>query len=134
MADYQALNSELVSDPLSRGYAGMTDAEAAADLNTVYRTRNITSMSASQVLNKVDATEYAALADLQKNTVWGLLGMGTLNPWGVEATIIQQVFGGGSATVAALAASRTETISRAAELGLGVVTTGDVQKARAYPG
>ncbi len=34
---YQDLNTELTTDPLSRGYSGMTDAQAADDLNTVYR-------------------------------------------------------------------------------------------------
>ena len=33
------LSDELANDPLGRGYAGMTDAQAATDLNTVYRTR-----------------------------------------------------------------------------------------------
>lgn len=37
MTDYVALNSELTIDPLTRGYSSMSDAEAAADLNTVYR-------------------------------------------------------------------------------------------------
>lgn len=35
MADI--LKDELANDPLGRGYAGMTDAIAAADLNTAYR-------------------------------------------------------------------------------------------------
>lgn len=36
--NYQTLRDELANDPLTRGYATMSDAEAAADLNTAYRT------------------------------------------------------------------------------------------------
>lgn len=38
--DYVALINELTTDPLTRGYSGMTDAQAATDLNTVYRPAN----------------------------------------------------------------------------------------------
>lgn len=35
--DYTVLASELTVDPLTRGYSAMTDAQAAADLNSTYR-------------------------------------------------------------------------------------------------
>src|SRR6056297_877635 len=35
--DYAKLTAELTDDPLGRGYAGMTDAEAEASLNTADR-------------------------------------------------------------------------------------------------
>ena len=38
--DYQALATELSIDPLTRGYSGMTDLQAADDLNTEYRPAN----------------------------------------------------------------------------------------------
>jgi len=130
--DYAVLNNELTVDPLSRGYSGMTDAEAATDLNTEYRDRNVTSMSATDIFQNVDETEYAALTDAQRQAFWGMMGMGTLNPWGQEAAIFTDLFGGISATITALAAARVETVSRAVELGLGIVTEGDVAKARVY--
>lgn len=34
------LSDELLNDPLGRGYAGMTDQQAADDLNTKYRDKN----------------------------------------------------------------------------------------------
>jgi len=37
MADIDALSQELTNDPLGRGYSGMTDQQAADDLNTAYR-------------------------------------------------------------------------------------------------
>ena len=41
MADIEALATELANDPLGRGYASMTDQEAANDLNTAYRTYTV---------------------------------------------------------------------------------------------
>ena len=129
--NYLLLRNELDTDPLSRGYAAMSDLEAATSLNVVNRSRNRTSMTASEVLNAVDPTQYAALTDADKRTMWDVLHIGTINPFGVEATLFTQIFGAGSATIVALAALRVEAISRAEELGLGIVRESDVFKARA---
>lgn len=114
------LKTELTDDPLLRGYAGMTDQEAADDLNSEYRPDPRTSMSASDVLNAVDDTEYGVLTDANKDRLWQLLGIGDLNPFGVEAALMTSIFGGGSATITALAADRVDHITRAAELGIRV--------------
>jgi hypothetical protein len=128
--NYTILTAELTGDPLVRGYSGMDDAAAAADLNTAYREQNRTSMTGSEVLNAIDETEYFALADGGKDRVWQLLHLGTLDPFGVEAGVMTQIFGGGSATITALQADRKTLVSRAAELSLGRVRVGDVQRAR----
>ena len=117
MADI--LKDELVNDPLGRGYSGMTDEQASTDLNAVYRTRNRVSMTASEVLNAVDPAEYTALTASQKDRLWQLLAIGDLNPFGVEATLMQNTFGAGL-TITALNAARREPISRADELGVRV--------------
>lgn len=39
--DIEKLRSELLNDPLTRGYSAMSDSEAAADLNTEYRKKQI---------------------------------------------------------------------------------------------
>ena len=129
--DIAALKSELTSDPLTRGYSGMSDAEAATDLNTVYRTRDKVSMTGSEVLNAVDPTAWAALTDVQQQKVWDIVHLGTLNPFGVEATLLIAVFGAGSATITALAAARKENVSRADEIGLGHVFPAHVTRTRA---
>lgn len=138
--DYQALFDELTNDPLSRGYAGMTDAEAADDLNTEYRTRNRASMSGDEVFGATDPAEFNALDTGSGNTPdvqghWiAFCGRDNIDPFGsANVAFVQSVFGAGSTTVSNLAALRTETVSRAVELGLGAVTAGDVIKARAYP-
>lgn len=123
------LKDELANDPLTRGYASMTDETAADDLNSVYRSRDRTSMTASEVLNAVDNAEYTALANAAKDRLWQLLGIGDLNPFGVEATLMQSIFGAG-ATITALAAARVESITRAQELGLSPVKVGQVEEAR----
>ena len=128
--DYAALKAEITDDPLGRGYAGMTDHAIASDLNTVYRNQNRTSLTGSEVINAVTAVEWTALTDTQKQTVWDIVHLGTINPFGVEATLLIEVFGVGSATIAALAEARIIQVSRAAELGLGIVKTGYVQQVR----
>lgn len=126
------LSNELADDPLARGYSGMTDAQATDSLNdTLDRERNRTSMTGSEVLNAVNNTEYLALSASDKDRVWQLLHLGTLNPFGVEADLLLDIFGGGSTTITALVVARKEIISRGAELGLGVVKEGQVQRARA---
>ena len=129
--DIAALKSELTVDPLTRGYSGMSDEAAATDLNTVYRTRDKVSMTGSEVLNAVDPTAWAALTDVQQQKVWDIVHLGTLNPFGVEATLLIAVFGAGSATITALAEARKENVSRAGELGLGHVFPAHVTRARA---
>lgn len=131
MTNFTNLKAELDSDPLARGYAGMTDAEVAASLNTPDRSRGRATMSGSEILNEVDPTEWAAKTDAQKQLVWDICHLGNVNPFGIEANLMVDVFGGGSATITALAAARVETITRAQELGLGVVREGTVQQARA---
>jgi hypothetical protein len=129
--DYRALKAEMDADPLGRGYAGMTDAQASASLNVANRTRVRNAMSASEVFQAISAAEFAAKTDAQRQLVLGILGFGTVNPAGREAEVFVQVFGAGSQTIAALAAARQETVSRATEIGLEAVLPGDIAKTRA---
>lgn len=125
------LREELVTDPLGRSYITMSDQECTDDLNSIYRTRNVTEMSASDVLNIIDTTEWGALSDTEQRKIWDILHMGgSLNPWGNEAQMFISVFGAGSQTIQDLADARVEDISRANELGLGTIRESDVHKAR----
>ena len=125
-----ALKAELTVDPLARGYSGMTDEQAATNLNTVYRTRNKTSMTGSEVINNVVPAEWNALTDAHQAKAWNIVHLGTINPFGVEAMMLTAIFGAGSATIAALAAARKDNVSRAVELGFGIVYAGNVMEAR----
>lgn len=129
------LKEELDNDPLVRGYAGMTDQEAADDLNTVYRTRARDTMLHSELADNIDQPEYNALAADEKNQVHQILQMGgaevTVGPGSFVRDRFIAIFTGGSTTVSNLATAAIEDISRANELGLSFVTGAAVERARA---
>jgi len=126
-----ALKTEIDTDPLARGYAGMSDAAVADSLNVIDRTINRTSMSGSEILNAVDASEWATRGNAQKQVVWHIVHLGNVNPFGLEATLIADAFrGAGGVTIAALADARKTGVSRAVELGLNLVKAGYVQQVR----
>jgi len=117
-----SLASEIADDPLGRGYSSMSEQEIADDMNTVYRQRPRDTMTSSEVANAIDPAEFIGLTNAQEQEIWNWLHLGVLNPFGIEATRFTAIFGGGSTTITALQAMRQESISRATELGLGVVT------------
>ena len=124
------LTTELASGhPDTGAYDG--NAETAADeLNAINRTTNKTSMTSSEVYNAIDPTEYTALSTTDKEEVWNIIHLGELNPFGLEATRMTALFGGGSTTITALAALRKNNVSRAVEIGFGFVKPGNVLEAR----
>jgi hypothetical protein len=124
------LKTEVATDPLGRGYAGMTDEQVAVDLNTVYRERNKGILTGTQVLNAINKTEFLALSPTKQERIWNVLHLGEINPFGIEAAIFVDEFGGGSTTITTLQALRKESVSRATELGLGKVRVGYVTEAR----
>lgn len=124
------LKTELTTDPLVRGYAGMNDADVAVDINTVYRTSNKAIMTASEVFNAIDKTEFNALVAADQQRVWNTLHLGEINPFGLEAALFTDIFGGGSTTITTLQGLRVNNISRGVELGIGVVREGHIQEAR----
>ena len=143
MAD--TLKDDLAGDPEGWGYNGpgvfnpgpgpMSDQEATDVLNTIHpapdtRTRNRTSMSGRQVRAEVVDAEYDALTAEKKSQFLALTASGDLDPFGLGANVIKDIFGGGSATLTALQAARVESITRAQELGLGIVKPGHVEEAR----
>lgn len=132
--DIDALFNEVDTDPLGRGYSGMTDQQVADDMNTVYRTQNRTAMSGSEIWEATDLTEYNALSTLGDNNEqmrWiGFCGIDSHNPFGNSAQFVTDLFGGGSTTVTTLQDLRVDDVSRAVELGLGHVKPGNVGEAR----
>lgn len=130
MSQLDILKTELTTDPLGRGYSGMSDEAAADDLNTSYRERNRDTMPSHEVFNAIDKTELNALLATVQQQIWDVLHLGTVNPFGLEADLFVDAFGGGSATITALAAARKESITRATELGLPHIRPGMVEEAR----
>ena len=128
---FTLLKSEITDDPLGRGYAGMTDQQVVDSLMAVNCEQDRTSMSGSEILNAIVASEWDTRTDAQKKIVWDVVHMGAINPFGVEKTLIAAAFSGtGGATIAALNAARVTQVSRAAELSLGIPKAGHVQQVR----
>ena len=153
--DYQALKAELTSDPLTRGYASMSDEAAAASLNTVNRSvaqgvpvgtlhhelDNMTNGSGVPVWEAIEGRKDAqdaagvasraalrlrgARADYPLVNVGSTMFQGQLNQL-VFALILTQV------QANALTALGQRAVSRAEELGLGSIRPGDVQHARTH--
>ena len=129
--DYQTLADELTTDPLTRGYSGMTDEEAATDLNTVYRTLPVETVPGADIFNATDDVEYGALTAEQQNRWLNMCGVTDIDvSSGVAKSLEAELFGAGTTTRSNLAALKTRDVSRGEELGLGFIKTGDVQFAR----
>ena len=134
--DLMALSSELTVDPLARGYSGMTYAEIVTSLNTKNRTRVLDTLSSAQIYEAIVPSEFQALTDAQRLLIRDVFGLGNsvqVGPSTNARSVLVGILGGGSDSITALAALLEETISRATELGLGIVTEGDIIKAEAYP-
>jgi len=126
-----AIKAELDADTLVRGYAGMTDEEATDDLNTAYRSRNRTSMTGKEVKDAIDTGEWDSRSAAQRQELLAMVARDDLDPFGIDAHILTEAMtGAGGVTVAALAAARVETISRAQELWGMDLVVGDIQHAR----
>jgi len=78
-------------------------------------------MTASQVANQIDVVELNALTADQQVRVWNVLHLGEINPFGVEVTLLEDIFGP-STTITNLKTARIERISRAQEIRIGKVS------------
>ncbi len=127
----QLLVEELTNDPLALGYTPMSNLDVAISLNALTRSRNRDSISTTEILEAIDSSALMALTGAKATRVWGLLGMNSVDPFGVAAEVLIDAFGSGSTTITALAILRVEAISRAAELGYPrKVGEGHVEMAR----
>ncbi len=131
MGNIDTIKTEITTDPLTRGYSGMSDAEVATDMNTVYRTRNRDYVSGWEIFNETDDAEYAALTDAQKSSWDALCAIEQIDTTsGVAKAREAELFGAGTTTRSNLANLRSEDISRGVELGVGTVKTGHIEEAR----
>lgn len=130
--DLAVLKAELDVDPKNRGYSGMTDAAAAADLNTAYCSRQRPTIIAAELFEAIDRSEFALLDAAKQGRIDRVLslGEGIRTQDSKARDEIVDVFGGESQTIQNLVALITESISRAQYLELGFVYPGDVENAR----
>ena len=127
------LRDELVNDPLGRGYAAMTNQQAADSLNAINRTRLRDTLSSAEIYEALDVTEFQSKTAAQQVYVRDVLGLGDNVRVGASSkarTVMIGVFGAQSQTAANLLAVMTTNISRATELGLPFVGPHHVAEAR----
>lgn len=132
--DHAALASETNMDPLGRGYAAMSNAEVAVDMNTAYRTRQLEQLEQGTVYNSIVPGEFALLSADEQAEVWNIVQIGGPSLWIRPGDLARErmlaFFGVGTTTRANLIAAASEDISRGVELGLGWIRESDVHKAR----
>ena len=144
--DIDKLKSELTVDPESMGYAALSDADASAAINLADRDYTIPLNSRTSLSW---AMKTGRLADIETATTTGTpaiqaISLGVKHLLGRSDTeidmsdpdhvaMIDGLVAGGvldAANKADLMAMATSQRSRAAEIGLGRVRAGHVQKAR----
>lgn len=129
-----ALKAELVNDPLTRGYAGMSDEAAAVSLNTPNRTPDRLSITGGMIAASMVRTELAALTAADQNYVRALLPCDQIPLTATIKTELSNIFGAGTTTRTNLLAMIKRTGSRAEELNLGEpVTPSHIADARRLP-
>jgi len=127
------LQAERTNDPLARGYSGMNNAQFFTSITTVDRPNERSIMSAGEIFETIVGSEFIALSNANKARVDRLLGLGAeivIGPGNAHQAVqeLLATFGGGSATVAALAALRNQLQSRVQEIGLPDPILADVQR------
>ena len=130
--NYAALTAELAAGHPSTGVYSADAQTAANEINAANITRIKASMTGEEVFQATVMSEYKALGADKKAQWLAFTNRDSINPeaGGRAQEIVVDIFGAGSQTVAALAAARNETVSRATVLGLGRVRAGDIIVAR----
>ena len=151
MSKWTDIKAELDTDPLGRGYAGMTDAQAAADMNTAYRNTTVAitvsefenaARESGKFVQLIDRSElkepdgsrtfesaYALMSSLVgRTTEMDFAEVGSYWYNVLEDCVAEGSLGTGAAT--AIRALCDEIITRGVELGVGTVEEGDVNYAR----
>jgi hypothetical protein len=132
--DYTILKAELTADPLARGYASMTDTQAATSLNTANITRKRKIIPAWEVIEATVVAEWTALSAAEKQRYQTLTGAGDVNVQGVNTrAAFGAMFAAGTQTRTNLLALENDTPwSRREQLGLPVVYDHHVAYARSH--
>lgn len=134
MTDMTVLQDELENDPLGRGYAQMSDAQAADSLNTPDRPSERATMRATEIFEVIDLDEYSALTPDKKAEVNRVLDLSgddiPIGPNSKARAFLFDAFPEGTKTHAALVEAAAINISRANELGIGPVSHPMVAEAR----
>lgn len=129
--DMRILRVEIETDPLGRGYAGMTDAQVSASLNEANRQCVHDKCHPGEILNEIVHNDLLTVSVPDQNMLWAIIqttGVSLVDQHTWE--LIQTIFPPGSQTYANLEACKWHLGSRAHELGLPGIVTVDVMEAR----
>lgn len=153
MGKLHLIKAEIDADPLTRGYAGMTNQQVADDLNTAYRSVDVDSITPELLISNIKAHTHwpdindtltgddliKSLARMIRELAY-LMILHSLTNIPINAQWVQAYLNGNSgifqtpaqqATDDAIDALKSGMITRAQELNLGKVEEGDVAGARA---
>lgn len=133
--DYQALNTLIQTHP---SWPSVDDVTLTAWVNEEVISADHSTLTSGEVFATIadNITEFNALTDADKQIVRDILyihsGEGIPTAPGTAArTLLVSTFGGGSATITALAAAIAYLVSRAVNAGIiGRIRVGDVEHAR----
>lgn len=129
--DLQKLKTELDTDPIARGYSGMTDEAAAETFKLNDRQPNRTDLDGGLLVASVVRSEFAALSAGDKQYVQLVAMASSLPLTATLKTELGAIFPAGSTTRTNLVALMKRPGNRAEELDLGgVPTPSDVANAR----
>lgn len=126
------LRAEILGDPLSIGYAGMSNREVVDSLTEVNRSEIRRLIPSSEVFAAIDPPDYLAISN-QRHIAYLSLMLSVeevrLGLAGVRQ-VLELIFTGATITLNRLQSLRTRAISRANELGLGRILEGHIAHAR----
>lgn len=129
-----ALKAEITTDPLTRGYSGMSDDAIAASLAVPNRQADREALDSGTLVASIVSADYVGLTANQKDYV-RLVAMATSVP--LTAALKSElgaIFPAGSTTRANLIALQKRPGTRAEELNLGgQPTASDVANAKRLP-
>jgi len=126
------IQAALLADHPETGAYNADDALAADQMNEKNIERNKTSMSGRELADNIVNAEYVPLTDAKKSQLLALVGATNIDPFGLAAHVIIDVFEVGAQTIINLQAARKEIVSHATiiEAG-GFVYRGHIEAARA---
>ena len=133
LAQYKVLGDELTNDPEARGYAGMTDDQLLTSGNAADFFNPNATLDSAQIFEALDAAELAGLSAAAQDRLKRVLDLGQsikIGPGTRARAELVAIFGGGSTTVANLAALPGVKISRMTLIGWGFLKQKDLGRVR----
>lgn len=131
---YPDLTAELLAGHPVTGPYNVDNQLAADELNALNRTVTVTHLTASELFEAIEDTDWDARTADQREKIKTILSLGdriNIAPGTKARTMMAAALSGATTSLANLGALESPVASRAAELGFPTVTSADVAAARA---